>query len=515
MRLLDEKKKHLSDIEEEMSILLADFRVKLDEKAHLETKGDRIANNLKEATSKLTSLRQRLITISEEENNLTEVMHRQRGDLKSLETRRDHLSSELEGDQNSQEEADKVQNILKELEILQTNFAKVSKKKRKAEKRRNLIADKLGNLKKQQWSLASPPGQTASQLLISSDALKEELVQLKKTIAELTRILDTNQESRASAYKLKQSMEEKVEAKESEVHRLRTKSIELSTLVLDEEESAIREQMHEVAARLAQGTTSGYEEQFQQFTRKECLAAIEKNEKKLLKIGPVNLQAQVMHNTLVEERDKLEGRRKEFEKTLRKNEAVLEHLIESKEDKVQFTFNQVAKYFKEVFQLLVPNGNAQLVFERSSSLSSQSSADQANNNDLAAVTLRVSFHGNDDMHELNSLSGGQKSTVALAYMFALQKCDPCPIYVFDEIDANLDVRSRKAIADWLQDCKNNTDDSVWKEAPQFITTTFRRELMENADKVIGVTMRQKTSHLWEMEKHEALDFITHFRSSDN
>eukprot|EP00093_Oithona_nana_P011159 11159.XXX_15021_12941_1 [CDS] Oithona nana genome sequencing. len=401
MRLLDEKKKHLSDIEEEMSILLADFRVKLDEKAHLETKGDRIANNLKEATSKLTSLRQRLITISEEENNLTEVMHRQRGDLKSLETRRDHLSSELEGDQNSQEEADKVQNILKELEILQTNFAKVSKKKRKAEKRRNLIADKLGNLKKQQWSLASPPGQTASQLLISSDALKEELVQLKKTIAELTRILDTNQESRASAYKLKQSMEEKVEAKESEVHRLRTKSIELSTLVLDEEESAIREQMHEVAARLAQGTTSGYEEQFQQWTRKECLAAIEKNEKKLLKIGPVNLQAQVMHNTLVEERDKLEGRRKEFEKTLRKNEAVLEHLIESKEDKVQFTFNQVAKYFKEVFQLLVPNGNAQLVFERSSSLSSQSSADQANNNDLAAVTLRVSFHGNDDMHELN------------------------------------------------------------------------------------------------------------------
>ena len=273
--------------------------------------------------------------------------------------------------------------------------------------------------------------------------------------------------------------------------------------------------MHDVAARLAQGTTSGYEEHFQHMTRKDCLVALEKNERKLLKIGPVNLQAQVMHNSLTEEKAKLEKRRKEFEKTLRKNEAVLEHLIESKDDKVQFTFNQVAKYFKEVFQLLVPNGNAQLVFERSSSLSSQSSADQANNNDLAAVTLRVSFHGNDDMHELNSLSGGQKSTVALAYMFALQKCDPCPIYVFDEVDANLDVRSRKAIADWLQDCKNNTDDSVWKEAPQFVTTTFRRELMENADKVIGVTMRQKASHLWEMERHEALDFITHFRSSDN
>ena len=269
--------------------------------------------------------------------------------------------------------------------------------------------------------------------------------------------------------------------------------------------------MHDVAARLAQGTTSGYEEHFQHMTRKDCLVALEKNERKLLKIGPVNLQAQVMHNSLTEEKAKLEKRRKEFEKTLRKNEAVLEHLIESKDDKVQFTFNQVAKYFKEVFQLLVPTGNAELVFDRSSS----QSVDQANINDLSGVSIHVSFHGNDEMHELSSLSGGQKSTVALAYMFALQKCDPCPIYVFDEVDANLDVRSRKAIADWLQDCKNNTDDSVWKEAPQFVTTTFRRELMENADKVIGVKMRQKASHLKEMEKEEALDFITSFHSADN
>ena len=126
-------------------------------------------------------------------------------------------------------------------------------------------------------------------------------------------------------------------------------------------------------------------------TRKDCLVALEKNERKLLKIGPVNLQAQVMHNSLTEEKAKLEKRRKEFEKTLRKNEAVLEHLIESKDDKVQFTFNQVAKYFKEVFQLLVPTGNAELVFDRSSS----PSVDQVNNNDLSSVSIHVSFHGNE------------------------------------------------------------------------------------------------------------------------
>ena len=38
------------------------------------------------------------------------------------------------------------------------------------------------------------------------------------------------------------------------------------------------------------------------------------------------------------------------------------------------------------------------------------------------------------MREMNQLSGGQKSLVALALIFAIQKCDPAPFYLFDEID---------------------------------------------------------------------------------
>jgi len=48
----------------------------------------------------------------------------------------------------------------------------------------------------------------------------------------------------------------------------------------------------------------------------------------------------------------------------------------------------------------------------------------------------VSFSGNvsGEMKEMNQLSGGQKSLVALALIFAIQKCDPAPFYLFDEID---------------------------------------------------------------------------------
>ena len=43
------------------------------------------------------------------------------------------------------------------------------------------------------------------------------------------------------------------------------------------------------------------------------------------------------------------------------------------------------------------------------------------------VSCSVSFTGrNAEMKEMAQLSGGQKSLVALALIFAIQKCDPAP-----------------------------------------------------------------------------------------
>ena len=59
----------------------------------------------------------------------------------------------------------------------------------------------------------------------------------------------------------------------------------------------------------------------------------------------------------------------------------------------------------------------------------------------------MSFTGNKaEMRDMQQLSGGQKSLVALTLIFAIQKCDPAPFYLFDEIDQALDSNHRKAVA---------------------------------------------------------------------
>jgi hypothetical protein len=80
---------------------------------------------------------------------------------------------------------------------------------------------------------------------------------------------------------------------------------------------------------------------------------------------------------------------------------------------------------------------------------------------------------------------------ALALIFAIQRCDPAPFYIFDEIDANLDEVHRTAVAAMVHKMSRTA---------QFITTTFHRELVTPADKCYGVTfanaVRPRGVQLW-------------------
>jgi len=207
-----------------------------------------------------------------------------------------------------------------------------------------------------------------------------------------------------------------------------------------------------------------------------------------------------------EQKEKLVSRKDELDVGYEKIRELMDHLELQKTEAILYTFRQVAKFFTEVFDKLVPGGLGQLVMQTGNREETDLPEDGRaslrgfNSDSFTGVGIRVSFSGNvhAEMKEMNQLSGGQKSLVALALIFAIQKCDPAPFYLFDEIDQALDAQHRKAVADMIHELSSDA---------QFITTTFRPELLDNANKFYGVVFRAKVSHVECVSREKAYDFV--------
>ncbi|MEK7086753.1 MAG: AAA family ATPase, partial [Patescibacteria group bacterium] len=81
--------------------------------------------------------------------------------------------------------------------------------------------------------------------------------------------------------------------------------------------------------------------------------------------------------------------------------------------------------------------------------------------------------------DLDALSGGEKSLVSLAALFALIAVSPPPFLVLDEIDAALDEENARRFAELIKEFSKQT---------QFIIVTHNRATMEAADVLYGVTL---------------------------
>ena len=80
---------------------------------------------------------------------------------------------------------------------------------------------------------------------------------------------------------------------------------------------------------------------------------------------------------------------------------------------------------------------------------------------------------------LSLLSGGEKSLVALAFMFAVFLARPCPFYILDEVEAALDDANIDRFLSLVR---------AYADRAQFIVITHQRRTMEAADVLYGVSM---------------------------
>ncbi|CAF1287084.1 unnamed protein product [Rotaria sordida] len=226
----------------------------------------------------------------------------------------------------------------------------------------------------------------------------------------------------------------------------------------------------------------------------------------LKKYAHVNKKALDQFLQFSDERDKLTNRKAEIDEAHRHIVDLIESLDNKRFETIQFTFKQVSLYFTEVFKRLAPEGTAHLVIKKgdnedydSEQVSSQSSTQQMSVDEFTGVGIKVSFTGRtNEMRDMQQLSGGQKSLVALALIFAIQKCDPAPFYLFDEIDQALDPQYRNAVAEMINELSQKA---------QFIITTFGPDLLKYGDKFYGITYRNKVSQIRSVTHEEALEFV--------
>jgi len=89
-----------------------------------------------------------------------------------------------------------------------------------------------------------------------------------------------------------------------------------------------------------------------------------------------------------------------------------------------------------------------------------------------------------------------------------QRCEPAPFYIFDEIDAALDAGHRNALAAMIaRQCVPRDDGSGKPVSTQFITTTFRPELVSAGHQFYGVTHINKASTVRKITMPEAQRII--------
>jgi chromosome segregation protein len=113
------------------------------------------------------------------------------------------------------------------------------------------------------------------------------------------------------------------------------------------------------------------------------------------------------------------------------------------------------------------------------------------------LTIKARPRGKKILH-LSALSGGEKSIASLAFIFALQRYDPSPFYVLDEIDMFLDGVNAETVSRMI---KKNAEHS------QFINISLRKIVLKEANHVYGVTMHD--SGISEMIGNVDIDSIGH------
>jgi chromosome segregation ATPase len=227
--------------------------------------------------------------------------------------------------------------------------------------------------------------------------------------------------------------------------------------------------------------------------RAEIDRRLERLERRRAQIGPVNPLAEQEYDEAREHVEALQAQREDIERSMRELESLIRDIDEEIERAFEQTFEATAKNFEEMVEHLFPGGRGRLrrvslhpvrdeerpVEEQEVPADSEPEPEEEEEQrDEFGVEIEVTPAGKST-RKLSLLSGGEKSLVALAFVFAVFLARPCPFYILDEVEAALDDAN---IDRFLQLVRRFSDRA------QFVIVTHQKRTMDAADVLYGVSM---------------------------
>ena len=172
-------------------------------------------------------------------------------------------------------------------------------------------------------------------------------------------------------------------------------------------------------------------------------------------------EVEKQYNNLAEKKETLG---KEKEDVLK----MMQEIEGKKKELFMKVFDVVNETFKKFFSMLTTKGEANLVIENEE------------NPFEAGVRINVKIIGSKFL-DIRSLSGGEKTMTALAFIFAIQEHEPASFYVLDEVDAALDKHNSEKFAKLIRQ---------YSEKAQYVIMSHNDAVISEADSLYGISMNE-------------------------
>jgi chromosome segregation protein len=225
--------------------------------------------------------------------------------------------------------------------------------------------------------------------------------------------------------------------------------------------------------------------------RAEIEAKLSRLERRREQIGPVNPLAAREYGEARERLQELEEQRQDLERALGELRSLIRRTDREIATAFEETFEATSRNFEEMAAELFPGGRGRL---RRIDLGPRPAPEAGSEDELdhdheeltegggehaaGGVEIEVTPAGKS-MRRLSLLSGGEKSLVALAFVFAVLMARPCPFYILDEVEAALDDINLDRFLRLVR---------RFSERSQFVVVTHQKRTMDAADILYGVSM---------------------------